>query len=86
MLDAWGIGVLSQSLARVSNTRFFLFFYHLYHYTHAAWRVWRYTLHSNDPRPILRQKTQQKQHTKRQQDKSERASPRPQAHKPAASS
>jgi hypothetical protein len=22
MLDAWGIGVLSQSLARVSNTRF----------------------------------------------------------------
>jgi hypothetical protein len=25
MLDAWGIGVLSQSLARVSNTRFFFY-------------------------------------------------------------
>jgi hypothetical protein len=26
MLDAWGIGVLSQSLARVSNTRFFFMY------------------------------------------------------------
>jgi hypothetical protein len=26
MLDAWGIGVLSQSLARVSNTRFYFIF------------------------------------------------------------
>jgi hypothetical protein len=29
MLDKWGIGVLSQSLARVSNTRFFFLFFYL---------------------------------------------------------